>query len=233
MFRHIILNAKLMNKDNPTPMILSIDTSSVNCTLVLSQSNSIIYQLSISLPNKHDKFLAEFTRRILSDTETTINDLDAIAITSGPGSFTGLRIGFSFAKGLVIDSDIKLILLPTLQLYALQSLELAKLSNKNKILSAIKGNSGKCYKQYFDLNNNPVDEIELIDIQDLQLDDNTFFSGDFEISENSNKEHFTKNNSILPTTLSNLAYSKFIKQEFADFDNFEPSYYQEFNFRKT
>jgi hypothetical protein len=37
----------------------------------------------------------------------------------------------------------------------------------------------------------------------------------------------------LPTTLSNLAYSKFIKEEFADFDNFEPSYYQEFNFRKA
>lgn len=222
-----------MKIEQNNPLILSFDTSSVNCTVVLSQSNSIIYQLSSSLPNKHDKYLAEFVRRTLADTNIDISQIDAIAIVSGPGSFTGLRIGFSFAKGLAIDSNIKLILLPTLQLYALQSLELAKLSNKSKILTAIKGNSGKCYKQYFDLNYKPIDEIELIDIKDLQLDDNTFFSGDLEISDNSNNENLAKINSILPTTLSNLAYSKFIKEEFADFDNFEPSYYQEFNFRKA
>jgi len=94
--------------------ILAIETSSPTLSLALLENNNILAEYNIFAGNKHDKLCAEFSRRLLEDNSLTIDDLTAVAVSIGPGSFTGLRIGLAFAKGLTFTNTPKLITVPTL-----------------------------------------------------------------------------------------------------------------------
>jgi len=90
-------------------MILSVETSGITCGVAISDDGNLISSFNIFEKNIHDKALASLTLDILKYSKLEIDDIKAISINAGPGSFTGLRIGAAFIKGLMFGSQIKLI----------------------------------------------------------------------------------------------------------------------------
>lgn len=96
--------------------ILNIETSTNVCSVALSEDGACIFsQEDHSGPN-HGERLGTFVDETLSFADSHAIPVDAVAVSSGPGSYTGLRIGTSMAKGICYGTDIKLIAVPTLEL---------------------------------------------------------------------------------------------------------------------
>ena len=94
--------------------LLSFHTATNICSVALFSSRKLIDIESSSDDKSHSKYLGVYVDKILSRNSMDISSINNIAIASGPGSFTGLRIGFSLIKGLIFDRDIPVILVPTL-----------------------------------------------------------------------------------------------------------------------
>ncbi|MGK0390009.1 MAG: tRNA threonylcarbamoyladenosine biosynthesis protein TsaB [Maribacter sp.] len=96
-------------------IILNIETSTSVCSVTIGKEGKIISSIEASEQNSHASKLTSFIEEALRETGLKINELDAIAVSSGPGSYTGLRIGYSTAKGLCYAADKPLITVNTLQ----------------------------------------------------------------------------------------------------------------------
>ena len=96
--------------------ILHIETSTDVCSVAVSEDSQVIFhQEDHSVPN-HAERLGTMVDEALSFTDNHAIPFDAVAVSCGPGSYTGLRIGVSMAKGICYGRDLKLIAVPTLEL---------------------------------------------------------------------------------------------------------------------
>lgn len=111
------LKSEIIN--NLTPL-LSIETSSAECGACIYFNSEIFYQTFIRHKNIHAEKLFGTIDSVLKSAQVNQEDLKAIAVSNGPGSFTGLRIGMSAAKGITYGSSIPLIPVPTFEALALQ-----------------------------------------------------------------------------------------------------------------
>ena len=103
-------------------VILCLETATTNCSVALCKEGSVIaLKEDNSKGYSHAEKLHVFIDEILKENNLKINDVDAVAISKGPGSYTGLRIGVSAAKGLCFAQDIPLISVPTLTALAKQA----------------------------------------------------------------------------------------------------------------
>ena len=96
--------------------ILNIETSTTVCSVSLSKGGNLISFKEINNGYTHAENLHVFIEEVIKEASITLKDLDAIAISKGPGSYTGLRIGVSAAKGLAYSLNIPLIALDTLEI---------------------------------------------------------------------------------------------------------------------
>ena len=94
--------------------ILAIESASTICGVALFLNNKLIELDEIDQPKIHGTRLPVIIHEILSNHSVNIDQLDGIAISSGPGSYTGLRIGMSLARGLAASGEIPIIPVPTL-----------------------------------------------------------------------------------------------------------------------
>jgi tRNA threonylcarbamoyladenosine biosynthesis protein TsaB len=94
--------------------ILAIDSSSIVATVAIIDNNTIIAEYSVNHKKTHSQTLLPMIDEIVKMSETNLNDIDAIAVSGGPGSFTGLRIGSATAKGLGLALKKPLIHIPTM-----------------------------------------------------------------------------------------------------------------------
>jgi tRNA threonylcarbamoyl adenosine modification protein YeaZ len=90
-------------------VVLAIDTSGSFCSLALRDAGDVLHVLSSSGEGDHFERLPELTHSILSSADVKVSDVISILIGVGPGSFTGIRIGMSFAKGLAWSSRAALL----------------------------------------------------------------------------------------------------------------------------
>jgi len=95
--------------------ILGIETATPICSVAISDSERILAHCSQNLGPLHSERLLELTRRVLEDTGLHPKDLDGVAVSVGPGSFTGLRIGMGAAKGLCLGVSLPLLMISTLE----------------------------------------------------------------------------------------------------------------------
>ncbi|MEO5600742.1 MAG: tRNA (adenosine(37)-N6)-threonylcarbamoyltransferase complex dimerization subunit type 1 TsaB [Cyclobacteriaceae bacterium] len=102
-------------------IILSLETSSDVCSVALHDGGRLMAEAEIHEPQSHSARLALLIKDILATANFSSKDLNAVAITKGPGSYTGLRIGTSTAKGLCYALDIPLISVGSLELLAYQA----------------------------------------------------------------------------------------------------------------
>lgn len=103
-------------------VILNIDTSSSICSVALAKDGEIIMGLESSQKMDHSTSLAPFVEKCLEKLRQEKEKLDAVSVTIGPGSYTGLRIGLSMAKGIAFGSDIPLITLSSLLVMAVRAI---------------------------------------------------------------------------------------------------------------
>ena len=98
--------------------ILSIDTSTNVCSVAVSQDGTCIFDKVDNRGSNHAEKLGTFVDEALAFVDSYELTLDAVAVSCGPGSYTGLRIGVSMAKGICYGRNIKLLAVPTLELLA-------------------------------------------------------------------------------------------------------------------
>ncbi len=99
-------------------IILSIDSSTPVAGIAVSDGMQLLGEITLNTKNTHSEKLMPLVQQLLEELNLTVKDLDAIAVTQGPGSFTGLRIGMATAKGLAQGANKKLIAVPTLDCLA-------------------------------------------------------------------------------------------------------------------
>ncbi len=200
-------------------LILSIDSSSNLCAVALSDNNKLIASYSLYLKNIHDKILTKNINRVLKDVGIKVSDLKSVAISAGPGSFTGLRVGISLAKALTFENNPKLIAVSSTEVWAYP------LINQTKNISVmIKSHGPFYYTQTFDSNLNEIESITLINSEEYDFEQvsNNLKAGEF--PDNIKVDYsFNKIDNLVE-----LANQKYLNNEFEDSTKFVPKYVQNF-----
>ncbi|MEO8150960.1 MAG: tRNA (adenosine(37)-N6)-threonylcarbamoyltransferase complex dimerization subunit type 1 TsaB [Bacteroidia bacterium] len=99
-------------------LILNIETATETCSVALAKDGKVLAYRESSEPKAHAAHLTLFIEEVIKNAGINYNDLDAIAVSKGPGSYTGLRIGVSTAKGLCFALDKPLLSVNTLQAFS-------------------------------------------------------------------------------------------------------------------
>jgi tRNA threonylcarbamoyladenosine biosynthesis protein TsaB len=179
----------------------------------------------------HAEKLHVFIEEILKEAAISVRDLKAVAISKGPGSYTGLRIGVSTAKGLCYALGVPLISIDTLQVLARQVV-----NEKGFIIPMIDARRMEVYSAVFDTQNNKIVEVQaevLTEDSYATFSENLYFIGDCQdkcktvlIKDNF---HFLPN-VVFPSAkeMSALSFEKFTKNDFEDVAYFEPFYLKDF-----
>lgn len=105
--------------------VLALDTATRWCSAAVVSGTLVTAERSLSEPRVHSEKLLTLVDGVLAHARLTLADMDAVCVSIGPGSFTGLRIGLSAAKGLAFAASKPLVAVPTLEAIAWNAAELA------------------------------------------------------------------------------------------------------------
>ena len=210
-------------------VILNIETSSKNCSVCLSSKGNLVTSFDLEdEAYRHSELLTSSIQNILSENNLDVKDLSAVSIGIGPGSFTGLRIGFSVAKGLCYPHNINLIGISSLKIIANSVIK----EDKN-IISLIKDKGEHYYisKYRNDLKEIIEPKIKLIDRDYIFniLDEesvivvNTDDSNEF-ISSLVNEETKVFKRTISSIDMISLSHKSMDDKKFEDIAYIEPMY---------
>lgn len=134
-------------------MILCIETATTNCSVAIGKKGKLLaLKEDYSSSYSHAERLHLFIEEILAENDLRPQDLQAIAVSKGPGSYTGLRIGVSAAKGLCFALDLPLISVPTLKTLALQ----VKLHKEGFVIPLLDARRMEVYTAGFNSENKQV-----------------------------------------------------------------------------
>ncbi|MEO0902513.1 MAG: tRNA (adenosine(37)-N6)-threonylcarbamoyltransferase complex dimerization subunit type 1 TsaB [Bacteroidota bacterium] len=169
----------------------------------------------------------------MKEASLPFSDLDAIAVSKGPGSYTGLRIGVSAAKGLCFSLDIPLISVPTLQSMARQ----VKMEENEVIVPVLDARRMEVYSAVYDENYQEIRETEAEIIEPSSFEDYVNYSKVYVVGSGAEKcretleyPNFEFDTSLMPSAneMAVIAYEKYQKQQFEDVAYFEPYYLKDF-----
>jgi len=234
-------------------VLLHIETATSVCSVAVSRNGNILSAVETNEGNKHAEKITLFIEQALESAGVEMNELDAIAVSSGPGSYTGLRIGVSTAKGLCFALDKALISISTLQSLAYGCIHpeiipgwhagindwREKISDGQFLFCPmIDARRMEVYCAIYDHQLNEVRKIsaEIIDensFSDLLAERKICFFGDGAGKCKSVLAHHANAifiDSVFPSAsaMSVLAEKKFQLQQFEDVALFEPFYLKEF-----
>jgi len=207
--------------------ILAIETSTDVCGVSIINNDEVIGIKEEILFRNHAEKLPLFTREVLNETSLKINDLNGVAVSNGPGSFTGLRIGLSFAKALAFTHDLNLIPIPTL--YSMvKTLNL----EKSKIKILLFSHSQNLYVQNFNIVNFTINELskpKLVKWNDRMLTN----SNDYKVFHYGCDKLFGSQNvsTIKPSSkiIALIAINEYKKYVLKDYSSLQPNYVSAFN----
>ena len=212
--------------------ILNIETATKNCSVALAKEGKTILCKEIAEEGySHAERLHVFIEEIIKEAGVSFQDISAIAVSQGPGSYTGLRIGVSAAKGLCYALGVPLIAVDTLQVLASQ----AKVSN-GLIIPMLDARRMEVYSAVFTSNSEKIREVQAEVISETSFEDfqePLYFVGD---CAEKCKPVLTKENFIFleeikyPSAkeMSFLSFEKHKKNDTVDVAYFEPYYLKDF-----
>ena len=213
--------------------IINIETATKNCSVSLGKDEQLIDVLEYAGESySHAEKLHVFIARILNKNRLSANNLDAVAVSMGPGSYTGLRIGVSAAKGLAYNLDIPLIAVSTLENLA------HKIKTKSGyIIPIIDARRMEVYSAVYDYRHRLIRDVQADLLEDKPfekyLDDKpVVFVGD---AVPKTQKVISPNNAIFseekfPSAkqMHVIAYQKFRDKSFENTAYFEPFYLKDF-----
>ncbi|MBL7858493.1 MAG: tRNA (adenosine(37)-N6)-threonylcarbamoyltransferase complex dimerization subunit type 1 TsaB [Cyclobacteriaceae bacterium] len=220
-------------------LILSLETSTTVCSVAVHMDGKIVATSEVHKPQSHAAKLANLVEEILNIAEVHPTQLNAIAIASGPGSYTGLRIGTSIAKGLCYALDIPLIAVNTLDLLASQVK--SYVTEDVFLCPMIDARRMEVYCHVIDSALNikqgvkakVIDETSFLEFLNRKK---VFFFGDGALKCRNIIQHpnaiFFDNIFPAAAYLGLMAHQKYVRQDTEDLQHFEPFYLKEFIAKK-
>ena len=227
-------------------VILHIETATDGCSVAVSQDGATIFQIDNyddiknggAKDTNHSKRLGVFVDEAMSFTDSHAIPFDAVAVSSGPGSYTGLRIGVSMAKGICYGQDLKLISIPSLKVLCVPVLlKHDDLPEDALVCPMLDARRMEVYTALYTRALKPV-----IDTCAKVIDENSFkeeldkhpiyFFGNgaekCKVVINHPNAHFLDGVELHAKNMAPLAEKKFLNDEFEDVAYFEPFYLKEF-----
>ncbi|MDO5654842.1 MAG: tRNA (adenosine(37)-N6)-threonylcarbamoyltransferase complex dimerization subunit type 1 TsaB [Flavobacteriaceae bacterium] len=213
-------------------LILNLESSTRNCSVSISLNGEELVLCETATPDyQHAEKLHEFVLWAFEACDYQLQDLDAVAVGKGPGSYTGLRIGVAAAKGFCFSLGIPLIALNSLEIMAN-----ANLPECDLIIPMTDARRKEVYTAVFDkeLNIISATEAKILDEKSFQeFDDKRIvFLGDGAEKAKTilNLSHATFLPEILPSAgdMHALSFKKFQQEKFEDIAYFEPLYLKDF-----
>ncbi len=218
-------------------IILGIETATKVCSIALSKDDELLAIEEVGGAYSHAENVTNFIEKVVKKANIQFNDIDAIAVSKGPGSYTGLRIGVSSAKGLCYALNKPLIAIDTLQAMALRMAK--QTSDKNLLFCPmIDARRMEVYTAIYNASNELIEPISA-----KIIDENSFskylnnqkvmFFGDgaekCKTLFSGNKNAFF-NESVLPSAIeiNELALKKLNNNQLEDVAYFEPFYLKDF-----
>ncbi len=220
---------------NSTINILHIETATRVCSCSLSINGEVVFNKESHVEQSHAKLLGVFTEETIKYACHNNMQVHAISVSSGPGSYTGLRIGVSEAKGLAFGLDAKLIAIPTLKLLA--SLACKQVDNDVLLCPMIDARRMEVYTSVFDSSLNIIEPTtaKIIDEKsflNLLEEHKVAFFGDGAFKC---KDLITHPNAIflpdvhpLASGMAQLSFAAYNASDFEDVAYFEPFYLKDF-----
>lgn len=218
--------------------ILNIDTSTNVCSVAVSQDGACIFDKEDHSGPNHAERLGAFVDEALSFIDNHATPLDAVAVSCGPGSYTGLRIGVSMAKGICYGRDVKLLAVPTLELLCVPVLLREMVTDDGALLCPmLDARRMEVYAQLFTRSLREVRPIQA-DVVDADtyreyLDKHpVYFFGNGamkckEVIDHPNA-HFIEGIEALAKNMLPLAERRMAREEFEDVAYFVPFYLKDF-----
>lgn len=218
-------------------LILSLETSTTVCSVALAQAGKLIGMSELRLEKSHSSHITVLIQQLLENTGFTEKDLSAVAVSGGPGSYTGLRIGTSTAKGLCYALNIPLIAVSTLHALAQQVIGFTPAPEQFLFSPMLDARRQEVYTALLN-----AELKEILPDQAMILEEHSFresleknkiiFFGSGAakwqtlLGENANALFLE---SVIPTgeAVSELAWQKFQAAQFEDVAYYEPFYVKE------
>ncbi len=200
--------------------ILHIDTATKVCSVALSKNGTLINERVELESNKHTSILNTFISESLELGNISINDLSAVSLVNGPGSYTGLRVGMAAAKGICYGLDIPLIGISTLE-----SLSIPHLNNGKQIISCLDARRDEIYMAIFDAEGKRLSEDYSFVVPKLEMPKDWPDANSLIICGNAadkvkslievDEVEYNNAESLAKTQIT-LAYQKYLSQSFDD-----------------
>ena len=217
--------------------ILCVDTSSFICSISIFENLSLISSNSSEVEKSHSKLIIQLIDQSLKDAKIKINELDAFAVSMGPGSYTGLRIGVSTIKGLCYSLDKPLISINTLEILSKSALNHINNYNDFFICPMIDARRMEVFTKMLDNDFNEVEKDKALILDDKSFNDigggkSIYFFGDgsnkFQKITNKKNFHFIDNIISSSKNMGELANIKYENNQFENLTTFEPFYIKDF-----
>lgn len=217
--------------------ILHIETSTEVCSVSVSEDGTTIFSQEDFAGQQHAVKLGSFVDEALSFINSHAIPLDAVAVSCGPGSYTGLRIGVSMAKGICYGQDLPLIGIPTLKILCVPILLFHDLPENALLCPMIDARRMEVYAALYDRSLQVVRETaaDIVDedtyLEYLEKQPVYFFgngSGKCREKITHPNAHFIENIRPLAKMMYPLAEKAIAENDFKDVAYFEPYYLKEF-----
>lgn len=226
--------------------IILIETSTALCSVALAEDGAIVDYRESSAPKAHASLTAVFIQEMLSERGLSVGDCDAVCVSKGPGSYTGLRVGVSTAKGLCFGSGKPLLAVGTLDTLVAQALSQAEADAPRYIIPMIDARRMEVYTAVFEASASASSSgapayKQITETTPMIIDENSFaeyleqgsclFIGDgagkcADVLKHPNA-HFCQCHPKASSMLS-PAVAAFRASDFQDVAYFEPFYLKEF-----
>ena len=219
-------------------LLISLETATQVCSVALAKDGEVLAVKESSEDKSHSRQITVFIEEVLAKAGVAVKDLEGVAVSEGPGSYTGLRIGVSTAKGLCYGLDIPLMAVNNLQSMALGASVERNDGENTLFCPLIDARRMEVYYALYDDRNEMVKEIkaEIVDESFLeshfQKHEIVFFGDAVEKCEevlkyNANAR-FLKNHLPTASNMAVLAEKKYNAKQFEDLAYFEPFYLKDF-----
>ncbi|MCX6269138.1 MAG: tRNA (adenosine(37)-N6)-threonylcarbamoyltransferase complex dimerization subunit type 1 TsaB [Bacteroidetes bacterium] len=229
-------------------LILCIETATDVCSVALARDEKLLGLRESSVRNSHSALLTTFIDELFQSRDIHFNELDAVAVSMGPGSYTGLRIGVATAKGFCFALDKPLIAVPTLQAMArglnfkfqISNFKFERQNPTAEILMCpmIDARRMEVYCAIYNLNNKELRDVraDIIDefsFQEFLAEAVVVFGGEGSdkckpILGNHPNAIFMDGFQASAQYMTGFAEEKFRQQQFEDLAYFEPFYLKDF-----